>query len=89
MLLHRELKAVLAAADSDGSTQQLAMEIMGYPHDHRDPVIRRLRRIFICGLEDGRPVQPLARELGILLEAMLRDRIINIEIRGGGTVGNA
>ena len=85
----RALKAILRLVDADGATQRLAMEVISQPREHRDGWIRRLRQLYCAGIASGGESALLADRLGALLEARLRDRVAEIEHRGGGTVGTA
>lgn len=86
---HPVLPAILRLVDADGATQRLAMEVIAQPREHRDGWIRRLRQLYCAGIaRSGQPAQVIGR-MGDLLEARLRDRVAEIELRGGGTVGTA
>jgi hypothetical protein len=83
------LRAIVRLADSDGATQQLAMEVIAQPREQRDGLIRRLRALYCAGIaQSGQSLHTTGR-LGDMLEARLRDRVTEIELRGGGTVGTA
>ena len=88
-LSHPALHAILRLVDADGATQQLAMELIAQPREQRDGWIRRLRQLYCAGIaRSGQPAHVTGR-MGDLLEARLRDRVTEIELRGGGTVGTA
>lgn len=83
------LRAIVRLADADGATQQLAMEVIAQPREQRDGLIRRLRALYCAGIaQSGQSLQTTGR-MGDMLEARLRDRVAEIERRGGGTVGTA
>jgi hypothetical protein len=86
---HPPLHAILRLVDADGATQQLAMEVIAQPREHRDGMIRRLRELYCAGLASAGQSRQIARRMGDALEARLRDRVVEIEVRGGGTVGTA
>ena len=83
------LHAILRLVDTDGATQQLAMEVIMEPREQRDGWIRRLRELYCAGIaQSGQSLQTAGR-MGDVLEARLRDHVAEIEARGGGTVGTA
>ena len=83
------LQALLRLVDADGATQRLAMEVIAQPRDKRDGMIRRLRDLYCAGLASAGQSRRIAGRMGDALEARLRDRVVEIEVRGGGTVGTA
>jgi hypothetical protein len=85
----RALNAILRLVDADGATQRLAMELIGQPRAQRDGWIRRLREMYRAGIARSGQSPQIAGRLADLLEARLRDRVAEIELRGGGTVGTA
>jgi hypothetical protein len=85
----RQMNAILRLVDADGATQQLAMEVIAQPHEHRDGMIRRVRQLYCAGLASAGQSRLIARRMGDALEARLRDRVAEIVVRGGGTVGTA
>ena len=86
---HPHLHAILRLADADGATQQLAMEVIAEPRERRDGMIRRLRELYCAGLARAGQSRQIVGRMGDALEARLRDRVVEIEVRGGGTVGTA
>ena len=86
---HPSMNAILRLVGADGATQQLAMEVIAQPRDQRDGMIRRLRDLYCVGLAKAGQSRLMARRMGDALEARLRDRVVEIEVRGGGTVGTA
>jgi len=85
----RTLHAILRLVDYDGATQRLAMEVIAQPRAHRDGWIRHLRAMYLAGIARSGQSPQTAGRLADLLEARLRDRVTEIELRGGGTVGTA
>jgi hypothetical protein len=85
----RALNAILRLVDADGATQRLAMEVIAQPREQRDGWIRRVRQLYCAGIANSGESAFLAGRMGDLLEARLRDRVAEIEQRGGGTVGTA
>ena len=85
---HPALRAILRLVGEE-ATQQLAMEVIAQPREHRDGMIRRLRELYSAGLASAGQSRLIARRMGDALEARLRDRVVEIEVRGGGTVGTA
>ena len=83
------LRAVLRLADADGATQRLAMEVISQPRPQRDGLIRRLRALYCAGIARAGESRQTVGQMGDMLEARLRDRVAEIEARGGGTVGTA
>lgn len=86
---HRALNAILRLADYDGATQRLAMEVIAQPRAKRDGWIRCLRDLYCAGMANSGHSAQTTRRMGDMLEARLRDRVVEIETRGGGTVGTA
>jgi len=86
---HPQLHAILRLVDADGATQRLAMEVIAQPRERRDGMIRRLRDLYCAGLARSGQSRQIAVRMGDVLEARLRDRVAEIEVRGGGTVGTA
>lgn len=86
---HPALHAILRLVDADGSTQQLAMEVIERPREQRDGLIRRLREIYCAGIAESGESPQTAVQMGDVLEARLRHQVTEIEVRGGGTVGTA
>jgi hypothetical protein len=83
------LRAILRLVDADGDTQRLAMEVISQPRERRDGMIRRLRDLYCAGMARSGQTFETAARMGDVLEARLRDRVAEIEARGGGTVGTA
>ncbi len=83
------LHAILRLVDADGSTQQLAMEVIERPREQRDGLIRRLRALYCAGIAGSGQSLLTAGRMGDVLEARLRHQVTEIEVRGGGTVGTA
>jgi hypothetical protein len=86
---HPALNAILRLVDADGATQRLAMEVIELPREQRDRLIRRLRQLYCAGMARSGHSALTAGTMGDMLEARLRDRVAEIEARGGGTVGTA
>jgi hypothetical protein len=86
---HPALSAFLRLVDADGATQQLAMEVISQPRAQRDGLIRRLRDLYCAGITKSGQPREIARRMGDILEARVRDHVAEIEVRGGGTVGTA
>lgn len=84
-----KLRAILRLADADGATQQLAMEVIERPRAQRDGLIRRLRDLYCAGIVGSGQSRETAVQMGDMLEARLRDQVVEIEVHGGGTVGTA
>jgi len=85
----RALQAILRLVDADGATQRLAMEVIAQPRWQREGWIRGLGELYRAGVADSGHSAQTAGRLADLLEARLRDRVAEIELRGGGTVGTA
>jgi hypothetical protein len=83
------LRAILRLVDADGATQRLAMEVVAQPREHREGMIRHLRRLYSAGMAQSGQSYRTAGQMGDVLEARLRDRVAEIEARGGGTIGTA
>ena len=86
---HPALNAILRLVDADGATQRLAMEVIAQPREQRDRLIRHVRRLYCAGIAVDGQRRRMAEQMGDLLEARLRNRVTEIEIRGGGTIGTA
>ena len=71
------------------SAQRLAIDVIEYPSDKRDEVMRRMGILLTeIALEAG-CTGDKAREFGTSMEEAIRSYVAEIEARGGGTVGTA
>jgi hypothetical protein len=86
---HPALHAILRLVDADGATQRLAMEVIAQPREQRDGLIWRLRHLYCAGIAGASQSRQAIDRMGDILEARVRDRVAEIEARGGGTVGTA
>jgi len=69
------------------SAQRLAIDVIEYPSDKRDEVMRRMGILLTkIALEAG-CTGDKAREFGTSMEEAIRSYVAEIEARGGGTVG--
>jgi hypothetical protein len=67
------------------SAQRLATDVIEYPHDQRDEVMRRMGSLLQeVALEAGCTYEK-AREFGAEMEQAIRDYVGEIEASGGGT----
>jgi predicted secreted Zn-dependent protease len=69
--------------------QRLAIEVIEYPADKRDQVMRCMGNLLAeVARHDGRPHE-VAREFGVAMEQVIRGYVSEIEASGGGTGGTA
>ena len=69
--------------------QRLAIDVIEYPSDKRDEVMRRMGILLTeIALEAG-CTNDKAREFGASMEEAIRNYVAEIEAHGGGTLGTA
>jgi hypothetical protein len=71
------------------SAQRLAIDVIGYPREQRDRVMRCIGDLFAEIAREAGCTHELAREYGDAMEQVVRDHVVEIEARGGGTAGAA
>ena len=82
-----DLQAVLDHAWQ--SAQRLAMDVIEYPHDQRDEVMRSMGNLLEEAAQEAGCFQQKAREFGAEMEQATREHVQEIEASGGGTAGTA
>jgi hypothetical protein len=82
-----ELQAILDQARQ--SAERLAIDVIDYPSEQRDEVMRRMGGLFAeVALEAG-CTHEMAQGFGDAMEQAVRDYVAEIEASGGGITGTA
>ena len=71
------------------SAQRLAIDVIEYPADKRDEVMRRMGSLLTEVAREAGCTHEMALEFGDAMEQAIRDYVAEIEASGGGTVGTA
>ena len=71
------------------SVQRLAIDVIEYPADKRDEVVRHMGLLLTEVACVARCMHEKARKFGAAMEQVIRDYVAEIEVSGGGTVGTA
>jgi hypothetical protein len=71
------------------SAQRLAIDVINYPADQRDEVMRHMGSLLKEVARDAGCTHEMAHEFGNAMEHAIRDYVAEIEASGGGTVGTA
>ena len=75
--------------DAWQSAQSLAIDVMQYPAEKPDAVVKRMGTILTeIASEAGCP-REMARGFGAAMEQTIREYVAEIEASGGGTAGTA
>jgi hypothetical protein len=71
------------------SVQRLAIDVIEYPADKRDEVMRRMGVLLTEVAREAGCTHEMATEFGDAMEQAIRDYVAEIELSGGGTIGTA
>jgi phytoene/squalene synthetase len=71
------------------SAQRLAIDVINYPTDQRDEVMRQMGNLLTEVAREAGCTREMAREFGNAMEQAIRDYVEEIKASGGGTVGTA
>jgi predicted HAD superfamily phosphohydrolase len=71
------------------SAQRLAMDVIEYPPEQRDEVMRRMGSLFAEVAQEAGCTHEIAQEFGDAMEQTVRDYVAEIEASGGGVPGTA